>query len=212
MNLPQRIPRPANLVDRYLTVLLVLASCCLPSCQRPFGEAPPVEVYFSPHGGCTEAVVRALHAANESVLVQAYSFTSAPIAKALVEAHKRGVRVEVILDDADVKDKYSEADFLRNMGIPTLIDAKHQIAHNKVMVMDGRTVITGSFNFTKQAETSNAENLLVIHDEALAEQYAANWRLHAAHSEPYTGRPAGTVPAEKKPAKHRPGDLPHHPA
>jgi phosphatidylserine/phosphatidylglycerophosphate/cardiolipin synthase-like enzyme len=49
------------------------------------------------------------------------------------------------------------------------------IAHNKVMVIDSRTVITGSFNFTKAAEESNAENLLVIDDAELAKKYTQNW-------------------------------------
>ena len=69
-----------------------------------------------------------------------------------------------------------------------MIGDKHAIAHNKVMVIDGQTVITGSFNFAKAAEESNAENLLVIHDESLAEKYTANWKAHAEHSERYTGR------------------------
>ncbi len=55
------------------------------------------------------------------------------------------------------------------------------------MITDGETVITGSFNFTKAAETSNAENLLVIHDKKLAERYTKNWQEHAQHSEVYTG-------------------------
>ena len=146
------------------------------------------EVYFSPHGGCTEAVVKALEKAKATVLVQAYSFTSAPIAKALVEAAKRGVKVDVILDKSQRTEKYSEADFMVHAGIPTLIDAKHAIAHNKVMVIDGATVITGSFNFTKAAEESNAENLLILQDATLADKYAANWKAHAEHSEPYIGK------------------------
>ncbi len=145
-------------------------------------------VFFSPKGGCTEAVVRELATAKESVLVQAYSFTSAPIAKALVEAHRRGVDVKVILDRSQRSEKYSSADFLAHAGIPALIDAKHAIAHNKAMVIEGRVVITGGFNFTKQAEESNAENLLVIRDRAIAERYAENRREHAEHSERYVGR------------------------
>jgi hypothetical protein len=78
-----------------------------------------------------------------------------------------------------------------NMGIPTKIDAQHAIAHNKVMVIDGQTVITGSFNFTKAAEENNAENLLVIRSPELAAKYAANWKVHADHSEPYGGRTEG---------------------
>ena len=150
-----------------------------------------IEVHFSPAGGCTEAVVRELNAAKESVYVQAYSFTSAPIAKALVDAHKRGVKVAVILDKSQRTEKYSSADFVHNAGIPTSIDAKHAIAHNKIMILDGSVVITGSFNFTKAAEEKNAENLLVIRDRALAEQYPANWKAHAEHSEPYAGREKG---------------------
>src|SRR2546430_13072224 len=94
--------------------------------------------------------------------MQAYSFTSAPIAKALVEAHKRGVKVLAVLDTSNETQKYSAATFLVNAGIQTLIDDQHAIAHNKVMVIDSATILTGSFNFTKAAEAKNAENLLVL--------------------------------------------------
>ena len=69
-----------------------------------------------------------------------------------MDAHKRGVHVEVILDKSDKSQKYSAADFTHNMGIPTYIDAQHAIAHDKIMIIDKETVITGSFNFTKAAE------------------------------------------------------------
>jgi phosphatidylserine/phosphatidylglycerophosphate/cardiolipin synthase-like enzyme len=146
------------------------------------------QVYFSPKGGCTDAVVRELGRAERSVKVLAYSFTSKPIAEALVAAHRRGVRVEVVLDSDQRTDKYSEADFLAHAGIPTGIDAKHAIAHNKVMVIDGKTVITGSFNFTRQAEERNAENLLVIRDRDLAARYEDDWQKHRDHAEPYRGK------------------------
>ncbi len=152
------------------------------------GPSPAWTVHFSPKGGCTDAVVEALRSAKQDVRVLAYSFTSKPIAQALLEAHNRGVHVEVILDREQRTDKYSEADFVAHAGIPTYIDDKHAIAHNKVMVIDGLTVITGSFNFTKQAEERNGENLLVIRDAALAAQYRADWDRHRSHSEPYAGR------------------------
>ena len=132
--------------------------------------------------------MKELDRAKTSVLVQAYSFTSAPIAKALLEAHKRRVKVQVILDKSQKNEKYSSATFLSNQGIPVRIDARHAIAHNKVMVIDGETVITGSFNFTKAAEEKNAENLLVIRDTKLAELYTKNWQEHERHSEPYEGK------------------------
>jgi len=105
-----------------------------------------------------------------------------------VDAHKRGVNVEVILDKSQRSERYSSADFVLHAGIPTFIDAKHAIAHNKIMVIDGKTILTGSFNFTKAAEENNAENLLVIQDAALAAKYMANWQAHLKHSDAYTGK------------------------
>ena len=85
-------------------------------------------------------------------------------------------------------EKYSSADFLANQGVPVVIDANHAISHNKVMVIDGEIVLTGSFNFTKAAQENTAENLLIIRDPALAVQYAQNWDTHRQHSQPYVGR------------------------
>lgn len=83
--------------------------------------------------------------------------------------------IAAILDKSQRTEKYSGATFLKNEGIPVMIDAAHAIAHNKVMVIDSGVVITGSFNFSKAAEERNAENLLVIRSPELAKIYSANW-------------------------------------
>lgn len=181
---------------RFLT-LVALAGPALAADNGPFNPAR-VEVYYSPSGGCTEACVAVLDGAKKTIYVQAYSFTSAPIAQALVDAKKRGVAIQVILDKSQRSEKYTEADFISRAGIPTFIDAKHAIAHNKVMIVDGSIVITGSFNFTKAAESNNAENMLVIHGKPLAARYFENWEEHLAHSEVYT--PRGDAPAQPLPA------------
>ena len=171
-----------------LAITLAVVALALGPAPRAVSDEPAWQVYFSPNHGATQAVVDALDAAKSTVLVQAYSFTSAPIAKALVGARDRGVDVQVILDRKETGSKYSSADFVAHAGIATFIDGKHAIAHNKVMVIDGRAVITGSFNFTSAAERQNAENLLVIRDRPLAARYTENWRAHAAHSVRYAGR------------------------
>src|SRR4030095_9121752 len=131
----------------------------------------------------------------------------APIAKALVDAHKRGVKILAVLDKSNETDKYSAATFLANAGIQTLIDAQHAIAHSKVMAIDSATIITGSFNFTKKAEASNAENLLVIKDAPeLVKAYEANVQAHAAHAHPYT-RGASAVSPSATSMAHAPGDV-----
>lgn len=152
--------------------------------HRRFRAPLSVAVHYSPKGGCTEAVVQELRSARHEILVQAYSFTSKPIAQALEEAKGRGVHVEILLDRSNEQEAYSELGELLGKGIVPLIDAHHAIAHNKVMILDGRTLITGSFNFTHQAEAENAENLLIIkgHPE-LARSYRKNFMDHKAHCE-----------------------------
>jgi phosphatidylserine/phosphatidylglycerophosphate/cardiolipin synthase-like enzyme len=171
------------------TVILFLA---LISCDRREQagsrteiERESIQIHFSPDGSPTAALVKTLDGAAKSVLVQAYSFTSAPIAAALKRAHDRGVVVNVILDKSQRSERYTSATFLQRAGIPVWIDSSHAIAHNKVMIIDDGIVITGSFNFTKSAEERNAENLLIIHSKKAASEYTVNWERHKAHSKKY---------------------------
>jgi phosphatidylserine/phosphatidylglycerophosphate/cardiolipin synthase-like enzyme len=168
---------------------VLVCALCLPAHTEQFRSVGTVDVFFSPRGGATDAVVSEISSARSEILVQAYSFTSAPVAKALLDARKRGVRVEVVLDKSQRREKYSSADFLVHGGIPTYIDARHAIAHNKIMIIDRTTLITGSFNFTKAAEEKNAENLLVIrNNRPLVNRYIRNLEDHRDHSERYFGR------------------------
>ena len=142
-------------MKRVFIGLFIIILCVAPQCFADtvnINSTQEIEVCFSPGGNCTDAIIKELDSAESEILVQAYSFTSAPIAAALVRAHKRGIVVQVILDKSQKKDGYSSATFLHNAGIPTFIDSAHAIAHNKVMIIDAETVITGSFNFTKAAE------------------------------------------------------------
>jgi phosphatidylserine/phosphatidylglycerophosphate/cardiolipin synthase-like enzyme len=147
-------------------------------------HSPPFhQVLFSPKGGCTEAVVRELGHARHEILVLAYSFTSKPIAQALVEAKMRGVHIEIVLDHSNEHEAYSDLRFFLEQGLVPLIDPHHAIAHNKVMIIDKRTLITGSFNFTHNAEHDNAENLLVLKGYPdLVQAYRQDFTNHKAHA------------------------------
>ncbi len=184
--------RPAaKMANRLSAVLmLLLALSCASAQPHDVLINAVVEVYFSPKGGCTDAIVSEINRAKSEILVQAYSFTSKEIAKALADAHTRGVPIQIILDKSQMTAKKSAAAYAANFGIPTFIDRAHAIAHNKVMIIDKLTVITGSFNFTKAAEESNAENLLIVRSPTLAELYRANWSEHRRHSEAYGGHDA----------------------
>ena len=175
----------------FFVALLLWAVPAIAQDNGPFTPSA-VFVYYSPSGGCTAACVATIDAAKKTIFVQSYSFTSVPIAQALVRARERGVSVQAIFDKGDVTGNGSQVNFVANAGISSFLDPVHAIAHNKVMIIDGTVVITGSFNFTKAAESSNAENMLVIHGKKLAARYITNWLAHLAHSVAYVAPP---VPA-----------------
>jgi phosphatidylserine/phosphatidylglycerophosphate/cardiolipin synthase-like enzyme len=148
-----------------------------------FRAPASVAAHFSPKGGCTEAVLAELKSARRQILVLAYSFTSKPIAQALVDAKLRGVHVEIILDKSNEKEAYTDLQFFIEQGLAPLIDPEHAIAHNKVILVDGKTLVTGSFNFTHQAEAENAENLLVIKGHSdLINVYRKDFQSHKSHT------------------------------
>ncbi len=169
---------------------------------RPLGQAGAasaahMRVFFSPHGGCTRELVALINRARQSVDVEAYSFTSRPIVKALIAAHQRGVKVVVILDRSNLmKKNYRTRKYTRHptpalracyaADIPVYIDARYLIAHNKVMLIDGNTIVTGSFNFSYAAAHFNAENMLVVHHApAIFSAYLQNFQHHEATSQRY---------------------------
>lgn len=144
-------------------------------------------VCFTPGEDCTKLIVNTIRKAKSSIRLQAYSFTSAPIAQALLQAQNRGVDVKTILDKSQFTANYSAAKFLLNNNIPVWKDERVSIAHNKVIIIDDSIVITGSFNFTKSAQERNAENLLIINDTNLASKYTENWNKRMAFSDLVTG-------------------------
>ena len=167
-----------------------------PVSGRSSGEISAIQtrVYFTPWDDAEGAIMRAIRAAKVQVLVQAYAFTSGPIAGQLIDAKKRGVDVRVTADQEQTERIATTriADLAR-AGIPVWIDTRYQAAHNKTMVIDAGgpapVVITGSYNWTVAAQRRNAENVLILSGAAdLAQAYKANWERHRAEALPYTPR------------------------
>lgn len=132
---------------------------------------------FSPSPEATALIVRTIRGAREGIRVAAYSFTSQPVADALAAAYDKGVDVRVVADKSQAKDKRSVVGRLATHGIAVRINRKYAIMHNKFLVVDGRIVQTGSFNYTKSAERRNAENVMVIRNNPhLAGKYLQNWQ------------------------------------
>ena len=138
--------------------------------------APVISVGFTPSHGqsALQVVLSTIDGAKHNIDVAAYSFTSKPVATALVAASKRGVAVRVVADIKANNDRYTAVNFLANQGVPVRIDSQYAdgYMHNKFMVVDGETVQTGSFNYTYSAAKRNAENaLLVKGSPGLADAY-----------------------------------------
>lgn len=140
-------------------------------------------VCFTPAEQCESRIVDAIDGAQSMIRVQAYGFTAIPIIHALQRAAGRGVEVLVILDKTNER-KYSGATLLDAAGIPVWIDFEPAIAHNKIMVIDERLTIGGSYNYTASAQKRNAENVTFTDSSEIARQFIANWdsRLKASRT------------------------------
>ncbi|NOT40657.1 MAG: phospholipase D family protein [Alphaproteobacteria bacterium] len=149
---------------------------------------PALKTCFTPGENCMSLIVAQIDRAQSEILVQAYSFQAKPLVKALGRAHKRGVKVRVILDRGDERQYDRAGSRLIAERILPHVDTGVASAHNKVMIIDRDAVITGSFNFTEAAQKKNAENVLLIKGYPdVAAAYAKNWELRLASSRPYYG-------------------------
>jgi phosphatidylserine/phosphatidylglycerophosphate/cardiolipin synthase-like enzyme len=190
---------------RHLAVVLSCAAILAPAlggaregaATRPGGVpvvAGNVQVLFSPWDDIEGAIIAALRAARQEILVHSFSFTSRPIARALIEARARGVDVRITVDATESeRTENNRIPDLATAGIPVFVEERYQSAHNKVMIIDagvaGGTVITGSYNWTYAAQRRNAENVIIITGQhAVSARYRMNWERQRAEARPYINR------------------------
>ena len=149
-------------------------------------QANIIEVCYSPAGKCSQSIIRELKQAKTEVHILAYSFTSKVITQTIKDLAASGVKIYLIIDKQKSIERYTTINQLKGLpNIEILVDPKHAIAHNKVMLIDNNTIITGSYNFTQSAETRNGENIIILQSEDVMEQYKSDWNLHKSHSTAY---------------------------
>lgn len=137
-----------------------------------------IETAFSPKDGAEDLVIKVIYSAQKSIRLAAYSFTSPRVMRALIDAKKRGVDVQIIVDDNGNKSKSSVAamNLVASNAIPLRTVSAYAIHHDKYIVSDRRHLQTGSFNYSQAAAKSNSENVLVIwNNEAAANAYIRQW-------------------------------------
>ena len=145
----------------------------------------PVENYFTPKDDATSAIVARLNQAQKSIHFMAFSFTDDAMGQAMQNKLKAGVEVRGVFENTGSETQFSEYRSLKDAGADVLQDGNPYLMHLKVIVIDGRTVVVGSFNFSKGAQTSNDENLLIIDDANLAQLFEEEFqRVYATAQNP----------------------------
>lgn len=135
-----------------------------------------VENYFSPDDGVAARIVELVSGAQESVYFMAFSFTSDSIGQAVRERFASGVTVMGVMDASQVaSNQGTEFDPFAQAGIDVRLDGISGLMHHKVIIIDGRIVITGSYNFTASAEDRNDENVFIFYSPEIAQFFMAEF-------------------------------------
>jgi len=147
--------------------------------------AARVEVYFSPEDGVAKHVLRRLSAAKHSIRFMAFSYTAREIVDAMIAKARAGVSLSGVVEAQNATGSHAAYGTLSAAGLDVLLDGNCYILHHKVIVIDERTVITGSYNFTSSAEQDNDENLVIVDDPSLARAYLEEFaRVYAQAQAP----------------------------
>ncbi len=136
---------------------------------------PILDVCFAKVAQCDTVVIRWINAANRSIYVEMYSFTSDGIRDALIAAHNRGIDLKIVVDSSEAGGQGAEYATLKAAGINILLDGNSGLLHDKVAIIDNATVLTGSYNWSAAAENSNDENLVVLQSQPVTNEYMAEF-------------------------------------
>ncbi len=148
-------------------------------------DGTQVEIYFSPDDHVQNAILPLIQNAQSSIYVLAYAFTSDPLGEAIRQRAAAGVKVSGVMEaDQVASSPSSEYDAFRKAGLDIHLDGNPGQMHHKVIIIDGEIVVVGSYNFTASAEKTNDENLLVIYDPQIAEQFIKEYQRVYALAQP----------------------------
>lgn len=171
-----------------MTIFRTLALATVLSIPVWVQAEPSVQIGFSPEGSAQKLVLETIASAKHDIQILAYAFQAPDIMQALVDAKSRGINVRVVVDKKRNKGKTSKKamDFVTSNGVELRTNDHFHIHHDKVIIVDGTTVETGSFNYAPSAETANSENVVVIREmPEVARQYLAHWQSRWDLGKPY---------------------------
>jgi len=165
------------IIKKYLRLVLVISLCILASdCYGKTPEQSPaysIEAYFSPDGHVSDRIIKAIDSSSSSIDLAIFDFTAQDIKSALDRAKNRGVNIRIVADSRQAKGTHSVIQTLINEGFDIKIvhGIGRGIMHNKFAIFDKKLLITGSYNWTNNAEHFNYENAVFITDPETIKQY-----------------------------------------
>lgn len=174
-----------------MTFIRMISLAALLSTSIVLHAEPRIQVGFSPEGSAQKLVLETIGSAKQSIQMLAYAFQAQDIAQALVDAKERGVDVRVVVDQKRNRGKTSNVAmaFVTRNGVELRTNSHFHIHHDKVIIVDGNTVQTGSFNYARSAEILNSENVVVIQDMPdVSLQFIAHWQSRWDLGQPYPAR------------------------
>ncbi len=135
------------------------------------------KTFFTPGLQCEREIVKSILKTKHMLDIAIYSITNEAITDAIIEAHKKGVKVRVLTDYVQARGKYSKALYLKQNGVNIRLNSKHKIEHNKFAIFDKKIVETGSYNYTYNATKNNSENCTFLKQKTDIQKYQRrfNW-------------------------------------
>jgi cardiolipin hydrolase len=162
---------PAAAIDWLEDVLKVLLPV-VPSSAGPPQTAAKAEAFFSPGDACRLHIAHRFASARQTADVCVFTVTDDRITRAVLDCHRRGVKVRIITDNEKAFDPGSDVGRLREAGVPLKVDATPFHMHHKFAVFDRQRLVNGSYNWTRGAAEQNEENLIDTGDPALVAAFA----------------------------------------
>lgn len=134
-----------------------------------------VSSYFSPNRGTIDVLIGFIDRCEKSIDAAVYSLTHDDVAQALIRAHERGVKIRLLVDNLQASSRYSDDDLLRERGIEVREDNSSGYMHHKFIIGDSNAVGTGSYNWTKSAETKNTENFMIVRLQYTVDEFQSEF-------------------------------------
>ena len=156
-----------------------------PSHKIPRGEEEAIKLFFSPKGKCAQHIINTINQAEKEIYIAIYVFSHEGIANALVSAKARGVDIHILANNTHATARYSQLDYLNQHNIDIYIDKRPGVLHHKWLGVDKKTIITGSYNYSKSAEEKNNEIIGHVESRAVVEKYYQDWQTHIQHPHVY---------------------------